>query len=74
MTTRSGWNRLVTSSLRDRARLADDLEARPPIEHGDKALADDLVVIHDHHRQRPWGCLFGRHEPLSLIPCSRSEA
>ena len=38
--------------LGDRARLGDDLEPRSAIEHGDQALADDLVVVDDQERQR----------------------
>ena len=37
--------------LRDRAGLGDDLEARPPVEQRDEALAHDLVVIDDQQAQ-----------------------
>ena len=49
----SGWKlaRLL-DGLGDGAGLGDDLEARPPVEQRDEALADDLVVVDDEQAQR----------------------
>ena len=43
--------------LGHRPGLGDDLEARPAVEHGDEALADDLVVVDDQERQSPDRCV-----------------
>ena len=48
MTTMSGWKRAgLLDRLGDGAGLGDDLEAVAPVEEGDEALADDLVVVDD---------------------------
>ena len=46
--------------LRDGAGLGDDLEAVAPVEEGDKALADDLVIVDDEQAERSGGDGFVR--------------
>ncbi len=84
MTTMSGWKRRAASIASATVPAsATTWNAFAPVEEGDEALADDLVVVDDEQAETGRGRRVGHagglsdcdrdHGPMSRVPCARRD-